>query len=136
MEFDKEYPLNICSFEFCHHFKFCLNSAFALDGSVSGSSPATFLLAARIIEPQLSANLIASFLPLKNLLILAKVFFCFSDLFQLLFFRYLLNYSCLHCASFVHISHFLILSTKATGLFDSLKSVSRLILLTTNFKSP
>ena len=51
--------------------------------------------------------------------ILAKISFCFSDVFPILiFFRYLLNYSYLCCASFIDVSRFLILSGKAGGYFN------------------
>ena len=52
----------------------------------SAFSSATFLLASRIIEPKSSKNLMASFLPLRSLLMLANVFFLFSDLNPILIF--------------------------------------------------
>ena len=90
-----------------------------------------FFLASRIIELSSSTNLIVSFYLLRSLLILAKVFFVFHIYFQFSFFlRYLLNSSCVCRASSIVISRFLILLIKATRSFNSLKSVSRLLLLT------
>ena len=119
----KKHSLNICSFILFHHSSCSSNDdflrfVFTFNGSGSGPLISWVFLARRIIEPQSSANLIASFLRLKSLLILDKDFF--ADLFPILiFFRSLLQSSCLGRAFSIGISHFVILSRKATGSFNS-----------------
>ena len=86
----------------------CSSVAFCSD--ICGSYPAAFLLASRAIELYSSTNLIASFLPLKNILKLANVFykffifFVFKISFQFLFFllstKVFLFISCLLCQYF------------------------------------
>ena len=146
----KKYSLNICSFIifliiFNFFYKFFVQFKWRLLAFIFcicwfwfrfRSSSAAFLLASKIIEPQSSTNLIASFLSLKSLLVIVKVFFIFQIYFQFLFvFRYLLNSSCLCRAYLIYISRFLMLSRKAKESFNSLKLVSVLLLLLLNFKS-
>ena len=147
----KKYSLNICSFIiffiiFNFFYKFFMQFKQRLFAFIFcicwfwfrfRSSSAAFLLASKIIEPQSSTNLIASFLSLKSLLVIVKVFFIFQIYFQFLFlFRYLLNSSCLCRAYLIYISRFLMLSRKTRGSFNSLKLVSvLLLLLLLNFKS-
>ena len=105
---------------FYFFYKFSCNSngdylrlVFAFVESGLGSSSAAFVSASRITEPWSSTNLITSFLPLQNFLIVANVIFLFFRFISnSYFFRYLLSSSCLCRASSIDISRFLMLSKK------------------------
>ena len=123
-------------YKFFHTFQYNFILVLTFDGSDSGFSLAAFFLASSIIEPQSSANLIASFFPLKMLLKLENAFFfVFLIYFKFLFFQISTKFFCLCLVSSSDISPFLMLSRKATESFNSLKPFSRPLLLTINFKS-